>query len=404
MFLKSDFPIFKNNPGLIYMDSTATSQKPSYVIDTMKDFLENDYANIHRWSYSLSERSEKIYEKSKKKVAEFVWANSWREVIYSFNSTYASNLLIWSLGRSNIFKPWDKILLSIVEHHANIVPWLILQEQTWIIIEYIKVSSDYSLDFDDLESKLDNSVKAISITHVSNVTWEVFDLERIWKLLDKQEKRPLFIVDASQSFPHIKVDVKKINCDALFFTWHKVMADTWIWVLWWKEELLNNLKPCISWWWAISWVKESWFKEASLPDRFEPWTPNLTWAVSLLSALEYIEKSWWYDEIEKIELDLNTYVLEKFKNLLWVKLIWWTNPSSRASVFSFTVKWIHSLDIADYMADNNICIRAWQHCAEPFMISRWINHTCRMSLYVYNTKEEVDKFFEILDKAIYILK
>lgn len=404
MFSKSDFPIFKNNPWLIYMDSTATSQKPSYVINAMKDYLENDYSNIHRWSYSLSERSENIYENSKKKVAEFIWANSWREVIYSFNSTYASNLLVSSFKRSNIFKAWDKVLLSIVEHHANIVPWLILKEEIWIEIEYIDINSDFSLDFNDLESKLDESVKAISITHVSNVTGEVFDLEKVWQLLDKQKNRPLFIVDASQSFPHIKVDVKKIKCDALFFTWHKVMADSGIGVLWWKEELLNNLKPCISWWWAISWVKKTWFKEAGLPDKFEPWTPNLSWAVSLLKALEYIEQSWWYDEIEKLEVDLNIYALDKFENMSWVKLIWWTTPSSRASVFSFIVEWVHSLDVADFMADNNICIRAGQHCAEPFMISLWINHTCRMSLYIYNTKEEVKRFFQVLEEGINILK
>lgn len=403
---KKDFPVFANNSWLIYMDSTASSQKPSFVIDAIKSYLENDYSNIHRGSYSLAERSENIYLNSKKKVAEFLWADSYKEVIYTSNSTYASNLLISSLKRSWYFKKGDKVLVSIVEHHANIVPWLILKEELQIELDFIKINPDYSLDLKDLEEKLDSSVKAISITHVSNVTWEIFDLEKVNKLLGEkyvEENKPLFIVDASQSVPHFKVDVKKIWCDALFFTWHKIMADSGIWVLWWKQSLLEELKPAFCWGWAISWVKKTCFKEASLPDRFEPGTPNLSWALSLLKSLEYIETIWWYRKIEEIELELNKYSLEKFKNLDRVKLIWWTNPHSRASVFSFVVKWIHSLDISDYLAEYDICVRAWQHCAEPFMWELWVKHTCRMSLYIYNTKEDIDRFFEKLREAIEVL-
>ncbi len=416
--IKQDFPIFDNNKWLVYLDNTATTQKPKLVINGIKKYLENDYSNIHRGFYPTSERSEKMYIESKKKVAENIWASSWKEVIYTYNSTYASNLFISSLRRNNYFKAWDKILLSIVEHHANIVPWLILKEEIWIEIEYIKIKDDFSLDLEDLKTKLDSKVKAISITHVSNVTWEIFDLKKVWEIINnnyphpnlppfmrkEKESRPFFIVDASQSIPHIKVDVKEIWCDALFFTWHKLMSDSWIWVLWWKEELLTNLKPSFSWWWAISWVKHSCFKEALLPDRFEPGTPNLSWAISLLKAFEYIENIWGYKKIEEIENKLNKYALEKFKNIQWVKLIWWNNSNTRASVFSFTVEWIHSLDIADFMADKNICIRAGQHCAEPFMIELWINHTCRMSLYIYNTTEDIDVFFNALKEAINILK
>ncbi len=402
--LKKDFPIFENNPWMIYMDSTATSQKPKYVIDAMKEYLETDYSNIHRWSYSLAENSEKMYVDSKKKVAENINADSWKEVIYSFNSTYASNMFIGSLKRSGIFKAWDKVLVSIVEHHANIVPWLILKEEIWIELDYINIKGDFSLDFDDLEKKLDSRVKAVSITHVSNVSGEVFDLERVWKIIGEKKEKPLFIVDASQSIPHFKVDVKKIWCDAMFFTGHKVMADSWIWVLWWKKELLDSLKPVFSWGWAISWVKKTCFKEAPLPDRFEPGTPNLTWALSLLKAYEYIESIWWYEKIEQIENELSTYAIDKFKNVPEVNLLWWINKDSRVSVFSFYIEWIHSLDIADFMADNDICIRAWQHCAEPFMWELGINHSCRMSLYIYNTKEDIDKFFEVLKDAIKILK
>ncbi len=404
--LKQDFPIFKNNPWLIYLDNTATVQKPNLVINWITKYLENYYSNIHRWFYNISERSEKMYIDSKKKVAENIGADSWKEVIYTYNSTYASNLLISSLRRSKFFKKWDKVLLSIVEHHANIVPWLILKEEIWIEIEYIKIKDDFSLDLNDLKSKLTHKVKAISITHVSNVTWEIFDLKWINKLIKGKftKNKPLFIVDASQSIPHIKIDVKKIWCDALFFTWHKMMSDSWIGILWWKKELLEKLKPAFSGWWAISWVKKEDFKEAPLPDRFEPWTPNLSWAISLLKAFEYIENIWGYEEIEKIEHSLNKYTLEKFKHISSVNLIWWTNPYTRASVFSFIVEWIHSLDIADYMAEKNICIRSGQHCAEPFLSELWIKHTCRMSLYIYNTTKDIDIFFNALEEAINELK
>lgn len=404
--LKKDFPIFKNNKNLIYLDSTASSQKPSYVIEALKSYLENDYSNIHRWAYSLSQRSENLYEASKKKVASFIWAKSFREIIYTLNSTYASNLLVSSLKRSNLLKKWDKVLLSIVEHHANIVPWLILKEELWIEVDYITIKDDFSIDLDDLKSKLDDRVKVISITHVSNVTGEIFDLEKVWSLLlDLSFEKPLFIVDWSQSVPHFKVDVQKIWCDFMFFTGHKVMADSGIWVLWWKEEILKSLKPWFSGGGAISWVKKDCFLEAWLPDRFEPGTQNLSWAVTLLKAFEYIEQIWWYSSIGEIESILVEYFLQKLdlvNNSLGnkIKLIWWKNSGTRVWVFSFVVDWIHSLDIADYLSENDICVRAWQHCAEPFLWELWLKHTIRASLYIYNDKQEIDRFFEVLEKGI----
>lgn len=404
--IKADFPIFRNNPELVFLDSTASSQKPQVVIDWMKEYLENDYSNIHRGSYSLAERSEKMYENSKKKVAEFLNAPSWREVIYSFNSTYASNMLVTSIRRTWLLKKWDKVLVSIVEHHANVVPWLILKEELDIEIEYVKVLPDFSLDFDDLEKKLsDPRVKIVSITHVSNVTGEVFDLEKVGRMVKTQEDR-LFIIDASQSFPHLAVDVEKLQCDALFFTWHKFGADSWIGILWGKTDFLMNLKPWLSWGWAISWVKQTCFKEAWLPDRFEPGTPNLTWAVSVLKALEYIESIWGYAEVEKIEHNLVEYFLKKLDTFEYKNkftLIWWTSPKTKAAVFSFNINWIHAHDVADCLAEEWICIRAGQHCAEPFMWELWISSSCRASFWIYNDNSDVDRFFEWLESCIKML-
>lgn len=408
MTLKSDFPILKNNEKLVYLDSTASSQKPKYVIDWITNYLENDYSNIHRWAYILAEKSENLYEKSKKKIAEFINAKSWREVVYTYNANYALNFIAWSFRKSEYLKKWDKVLLSIVEHHSNIVPWLILKEEIWIEIEYIGVDSDYNLDLEDLKSKLDDKVKVVSLTQVSNVTGQVFDLVKAWKIIKKFNENIIFIVDASQSFPHFKVNVEKINCDMIFFTAHKVMADSWLWIWRAKSELLNSLKPVFSGWGAISWVKKYEYKDNnSLPEKFELGTPNVTWAVSILKALEYIENIWWYEKIEEIEKELVEYAVLKWKEMINnypIKLLWSLDSKQRVWVFSFVVHWIHSLDIADFLAENNVCIRAWQHCAEPFLESEFCSHTCRMSLYIYNDKSDVDRFFDMLEKAIEELK
>jgi len=394
---KKDFPIFKNNPGLVYLDSTATSQKPQIVIDWIKDYLENTYSSIHRGLYDISEQSELLYKKSKEKVLENIWANSIKEIIYTYNSTYALNLLTTSLKVSKKLKKWDKVLLTITEHNANLIPWLILKEEIWIEIEYINIDSAYNLDLDDFESKYDEKVKIISFTHVSNVTGQVFDLEEIWK---RKREDTVFIVDASQSIPHFRVDVKKLNCDYLFFTWHKVFADSWVWILWWKEKLLKELNPSFSWWGAIWKVDKESFSYAWLPDKFEPGTPNITGSVSLLKAFEYIENIWWYNILEDYENNLVKYFLEKLNRYSDIKLIWSKQSKNRVWVFSMIIEWYHSNDIADMLAEKNIAVRSWKHCAHRLFWKIWYSHSFRVSLYIYNTKEDIDLFFENIDKIM----
>lgn len=432
MDFKKDFPIFSTHPDLVYLDSTSTSQKPNHVLNGVKDYLSSSYANIHRWNYDISSQSEALYKASKQSVASHIWASHWREVVYSANSTYALNLLSQSIWRTGLLEAGDIVLVSVAEHHANIVPWLILKQDYGIELEFIWVNSDYSLDMEDLHSKLNNRVKIVSLTQVSNVTGQIFDLQKVSELLDTQysqdldfpqslitRKRPLFIVDGSQSVPHFQIDVEKIWCDALFFTGHKIFAESGIGVLWAKKSLLDILKPIFSWGWAIAHVSQDSFTHSSqLPDKFEPGTPNLNGAVSLLKAFEYIDSIWWYEALEQVEQDLVEYVCEKFKKftspptpLLWgevskwkIKIIGSLDANNRVWVFSFVVEWVHSFDISDYLAQHNICIRAGQHCAEPLMNSVGQMHTCRMSLHIYNTKEDIDRFFEILEQAIKELK
>ena len=400
---KKDFPIFQNHPDLVYLDSTATSQKPTVVIDGVADYLRNSYANIHRGSYVISEISERLYEDSKKIVAKNLWVENWREVIYTANSTYALNILAQSIWRTGLLKAWDTVLLSIVEHHANVVPWLILKEDYGVNVEFVGVTDNFDLDYNDFRDKLTDKVKIVSLTHVSNTTGQIFDIENVSSLLAVRywNNKPLFIVDASQSVPHFEVDVLKLWCDALFFTGHKIFADSGIWVLWAKETLLNVLNPIFSGGGAIESVSESWFTHSKkLPDKFEPGTPNLSGAVSLLRAFEYLDSIWGYRLLENHERELVHYSLEKFAWLESVKLIWSTASKNRVWVFTFVVEGIHSFDISDYLADNDICVRAGQHCAEPLMDFVGQKHSCRMSIQVYNTKDDIDAFFEVLEKAI----
>jgi cysteine desulfurase / selenocysteine lyase len=404
MNFKKDFPIFDNNPWLIYLDSTATSQKPSFVIEGIKEYLENDYANIHRGSYSLSERSEEMYKKSKEITAKFIWSTDYREIICTYNANYALNLLSASLKRSQLLKRGDKVLISVVEHHSNIVPWLILKEEIGIEIDYVNIDEDFWIDFDDFEKKFTADVKLVSFTAVSNVTGEIFDVEKLGNFIKKKNKDIIFVVDASQSVPHIPLDVKKIQCDFAFFTGHKLMADTGIGILWGKKEILDTMKPAFSGWGAISKVLKDCFFDAPLPDRFEAGTPNLSWAVSLLRAFEYIEKIGGYETLVAHEQELIEYTLKKFESVPWVRLIWWKNKESKVGVFSFIIEGIHSIDISEYLATKNICIRAGQHCAEPFLDSLGLAHTCRVSFYIYNTVEDIDIFFQELHNAIIALQ
>lgn len=395
MNYKNDFPILKNNPDLVYFDSTASSQKPAYVIDGIKEYLETNYSNIHRWMYDIAINSEKLYNDSKKMVAKHVWVSDEKEIIYTYNATYALNLLTSSLKRSNFLQKWDKVLLSIVEHHANVVPWLILKEEIWIEVDFVNVTKEYDIDREDFEKKYDATVKVISFTQVSNVTGQIFDLEAIWK---QKREETIFIVDGSQSVPHFKIDVEQIGADFLFFTGHKVFADSGIWVLWGKRKYLEMLQPSFSWGWSIFKVHCEGFSNAGIPNKFEPWTPNMTWAVSLLKSFEYIEQIWWFEKIEKIENKLNSYFLKKLEKYPSIQLIWNKNSNSRVWVFSLVFEWYHAHDIAEILAKNNIAVRAGKHCAHPFFTKVWISNTLRVSFYIYNDFFDIDNFFEVLKK------
>ena len=397
MNYKKDFPIFQNNPWLIYLDNWASTQKPQMVVDWVSDFISKYYANIHRWSYDLSEKSEEFYFQSKKKLGEFINCKT-SEIIYSYNSTYSINLVAQALCKSKFLWKWDSVLLGIREHHANVMPRKLLAEEYWFDIEYISIDKNYDIDWQDFDKKYDNTVKVVSIWHISNVTWKIYDVEKIKTLLRPET---FFMVDWSQSFPNIPVDVQKIWCDCFAFTWHKAMAYTGIWWVYLKKDWIKELTPMISWGWAIQDLDVDFYQLPTTVSKFEAWTPNIIWAVSLLKALEYIESIWWMKIIRNHEQEIVKYCLPKFGELSEKVQLIWPKTEDRVAVFSFFIPQNSNFNnVWEIFAEKNIAIRCGWHCAYPIHKSLKIPWTCRMSAYIYNDFEDIDKFFQILKKTI----
>ena len=282
---------------------------------------------------------------------------------------------------------WDKVLLWIWEHHSNILPRQTLSKIFWFDIEFINETKDFQIDWKDFDKKFNKKVKVVSLSHVSNVTWQIMEIE---KIREKIWENVFFMVDWSQSVPHFPVDINQIKCDALIMTWHKMMTQTWLWMMYLKRELIKELNPLILWWWTVKDV------------RREAWTPNIVGAVSLLKALETIEAIWWMEKIREHEKNLIKLLCEWFeKRKDKVKLIWNLSPNNRIWTFSFIINDENNFNkIWEFFSKNNICIRTWWHCAYPLHKSLNVWWSARISTYLYNTKEDIKKFFIILDELL----
>lgn len=395
--LKTDFPIFKNNPWLIFLDNAASVQKPQYVIDGVSEFVANDYANIHRGMYSLSEKSEEAYHHSKELVGELINCKA-SEIIYSYNSTYAINLIAQSLVISDIINAWDVVLLWIREHHANILPRQVLAERKWFTIEFFNINDDYEIDRNDFDKKYTDKVKVVSVGHVSNVTGKIYDVK---KIKSKLRDDTFFLVDGSQSVPNFPVDVQDIGCDCLVFTWHKMMSYTGIWAIFLKKEWIKTLVPMIRGGGTIEDVSIEWHTLATNSDKFEAGTPNITWAVSLAKALEYIKSIGGMQKIWEHEQKLVKLCLDGFSKIKDKIEILWPSTSDRIAVFSFLLANNANFNnIGEKFSDHNVAIRCGGHCAYP--LHKHFNKpwTCRMSAYIYNDEEDIKGFFNVLEKLV----
>lgn len=401
--MKKDFPIFKNNPWLIFLDNAASSQKPQYVIDGVSEFVSHNYANIHRGMYSLSERSEEAYYHSKELVGELLNCKA-NEIIYSYNSTYGINLIAQSLVISDVINSWDVVLLWIREHHANILPRQILAERKWFTVEFFNIDENYEIDRNDFDKKYTDKVKVVSVGHVSNVTGKIYDVK---KIKSKLRDDTFFLVDGSQSVPNLPVDVQDIGCDCLVFTWHKMMSYTGIWAIYLKKEWIKKLTPMILGWGTIEDVSIDGHTLATNSDKFEAGTPNIIWAVSLLKSLEYIKSIWWMKKIREHEQKLVYSIIHKLRNKgrgtsnSSVEIIWPMTENDRVAVFSFVLSNNTNFNnIGEKFAEQNIAVRCGWHCAYP--LHKHFNKpgTCRMSAYVYNDESDIEAFFETLAKII----
>jgi cysteine desulfurase/selenocysteine lyase len=393
---KKDFPIFIQNPDLVYLDSASTAQKPSNVIEWMRDFLQWSYANIHRGAYQISEQAEDLYIASKEKVASMVLGCEGDEIIYTYNATYAYNMLAESLWYSWVLKAGDSVLIDVAEHHANIVPRQMLSQRHGIVVEWVEINSSFGYDLQDFQKKYHDRVKVVSISAASNVTWARYNIAEISALLRPET---FFIIDWSQAIPHGSIDVKKNRIDALVFTWHKIMADTWLWILYLAKHHIKNLVPARGGGWMIEDVQTSWFKAASGRQKFEPWTPHIVWAVSLLKALEYIESIGWFATIQEHEKRLVSYALERFAGNKNLKLLWVQEESNRLWIFSFILEnTTNNIQIGEKLALENICVRCGGHCTHPLFHQLEQNGSCRASTYIYTDREDLEKLFNAIER------
>ncbi|MBS3145432.1 SufS family cysteine desulfurase [Candidatus Woesearchaeota archaeon] len=392
MNVKKDFPIFENNEGLIYLDSSATSQSPKQVINAIADFYNKYKSNIHRGVYDLSEMSTELYEKSKEKCASFLNCNP-QEIIYTKNATEALNLAAYSL--TSDLKEGDEVLVTEMEHHSNFVPWQQLCKSRNLKFSVIKVNEDFTLE--NIENKITEKTKILALTHVSNATGSVNDIKEICKLAN--ENNIITVIDGCQSAPHKKIDLKDLNCDFFAFSVHKMLGPMGLGILFGKEKLLEKLSPFLYGGDMIRDVRIDDTDFNDIPWKFEAGTPNVAAAVGFSAAIDYLNKIG-MENIEKYENELKEYALEKLSEVEGIKIY---KPKSQAGIISFNLynndKLIHPHDVSAVLNDKKIAIRSGHHCAQVLMDKLKVPATCRISFYIYNTKEDIDKVAEALKEA-----
>lgn len=392
--IKKDFPLLENR-DITYLDSGATTQKPIQVINTVDEFYKKYNANPHRGAYSLSIEATEVYENTRTKIAKFINAKHREEIIFSKNATESLNLIAYSYGMDNL-KENDEIVISIMEHHSNLVPWQKVAKVTGAKLNYMYINDDFEISDEEIESKITDKTKIVGITHVSNVLGTINNIEKIIRYAHK--KGAIVVVDASQSIPHMKIDVQALDADFLVFSGHKMLAPLGIGVLYGKKEILNKMTPFLMGGDMIEYVYEQETTFAPLPNKFEAGTQNVEGVIGLGAAIDYIENIG-YENIQKIEEEVVKYAREELSKLDYLTLYLTPNEEEHSSVISFNIKGVHPHDVASILDSENVCVRSGNHCAQPLMRFLGIDSTCRASFYFYNTKEDVDKLVQGLNKA-----
>ena len=399
--IRNDFPILTrkiNGKPFVYLDNASTTQKPSSVINKIVNYYSFYNSNIHRAVYDIAEEATNAYELTRLKISKFINASSPQEIIFTRNATEAINLVAYSWGRKNIQKG-DVIILSEQEHHSNIVPWQILAKEKNAQLKYLKIGETGNINLNELESSLDDNknIKLISLSHMSNALGNIIPID---KIIDMAHIHSVpVLVDGAQSVPHLKTDVRALDCDFLAFSAHKMLGPTGVGILYGKKNLLHEMDPFICGGDMIKEVhKENTFFN-DLPYKFEAGTPNIADVIGFSSALDYLNEIG-MDNVRNHEIELTKYALEKMSEFKHIKVYGDANLQNRGGIISFNLGDIHPHDLATILNEHGIAIRSGHHCAQVLMEKLEVSATSRVSFYIYNTKEEINIFISALGEAI----
>jgi cysteine desulfurase/selenocysteine lyase len=396
--IREDFPILKrkvNGKPLIYFDNAATTQKPIQVINSIKEFYENYNANIHRGIYTLAAEATQKYEDAREKVRKFINAKSTKEIIFVRNATEAINLVMYAWGLNSL-KKGDEIISTVMEHHSNIVPWQFLRDTVGIKSKFIDINNEGFLKLEELNNLLSKNTKLITVTHASNVLGTINPIESVAKVA--HDNGCLILVDGAQSVPHMPIDVKKLDCDFLVFSGHKMLGPMGIGVLYCKEEILENIQPFL---YGGDMIKHVTLEKSvwnDLPLKFEAGTSNVEGAIGLSAAIDYLNRVG-MENIRKHEIELTRYAISKLSNFSNLDIYGPKRAEDRGGVIALNIKNVHSHDVAQILDEDGIAIRSGHHCAIPLHQRLGIESSARVSFYLYNTKEEIDAFVESLNKV-----
>lgn len=397
--VRRDFPILSthNEDGrpLIYLDNAASSQKPRSVIDALARYYERDNANVHRGLYDLSRRATEAYERSRERLARFVNARAAEEVVWVRGATEAINLVAHAWGGANL-KPGDEVVLTVLEHHSNIVPWQLVAERTGATVRFADIDDQARIDMDSFRSLLNERTRIVAVGHVSNAVGTIHPVQEIARLA--HEVGAILVVDGAQGAPHLKVDVQALGCDFYALSGHKMCGPMGIGALWGRRELLDAMPPYQGGGEMIDYVGVDGSTYKKSPHRFEAGTPNVGGAIALAAAADYLDAIG-HDALWSYEQELVRYGLEKVGGMDGVRLFGPTDPAERTAVFSFELEGVHPHDVATIVDAEGVAVRAGHHCCQPLMRRLGVPATTRASAYIYNTTEEIDALVAALGRA-----
>jgi cysteine desulfurase/selenocysteine lyase len=396
--LRADFPILKrtvNGKRLAYLDSSATTQKPNQVIDAVSDYYRNYNSNVHRGAHTLADEATTAYEGARAKIAKFIGADSSSDVIFTRGTTSGINMIAYGWGLNRLHEG-DRIVLTVMEHHANIVPWQLIAKHTGAELAYLELTDDYQVDLSNLDEIMDSRVKIVSVSGMSNVTGTIGPVPEL--VSAAHAVGAVIVVDAAQSVPHLPTNVSEIGADFLAFSGHKMLGPTGIGALWGKRELLEAMEPAEGGGEMITDVKLYESRWAPIPHKFEAGTPPIAQAIGFGAAIDYLDKVG-MAAVREHEIDITSYALERLSEVPDVKIVGPTDIATRGGAVSFELGDIHPHDVATILDQEGVAVRAGHHCAKPLMTYLDVQSTSRASFYIYTIKQDIDQLVTGLHKA-----